>query len=226
MAARRPVASRGAIPPVNPRRRAITLPEVLTVVMVVSIIMGTVVSIYINSMRAYARGSTESYAQQKASAAIERMIPDIRMGMSVVPGVAPHEASYIAIELPQRDFDSGEGTYLNHIETDGDGRPYLTPGGWVVYYRGDEDGNPAVDGDHVWRRLVADDGATILKQTPIVDNVVDNPPDGSGQPKPMFIYWPDMNRLQSVEITVTVREKRGIRVTNTTMTGEVALRNR
>ncbi len=226
MFARRPIDVRGAVGRASIPRLAVTLPEVLTVVLVLGLILGTVSSIYINSMRAYACGSTQSYAQQKASAAIQRMIPDIRMGMSVIPGVAPHEASYIAIELPRRDFDADHNTYLNHIETDANGRPYLAPGRWVVYYRGDADGNPAIDGDHVWRRLVAEDGVTILKQSSIVDNVVDNPPDSSGQPKPMFIYWPDMNRLQSVEITITIREKRGVRATTTTMTGEVALRNR
>ncbi len=203
----------------------VTLPEMLTVVMVLSLILGTVSSIYINSLRAWCRGSAETYSEQKASWAVQRMIPDIRLGMSVVPGVAPHEASYIAVQLPQRDFDSGESTYLNRLGTDANGRPYLVPGGWVGYFRGDAGGAPDVHGDHIWRRQVAADG-TILKQDSLADHVVDNPPDGSGNPKPTFIYWPDVYRLKSVEVTVTVREKQGGRTSTTTMNGEIALRNR
>jgi len=206
-------------------RIGVSLPEVLTVVMVLSLIIGTVSAIYISSMRAWARGSTEAYSEQKASWAIERMFPDIRLGMSVVPGVAPHEASYIAIQLPQRNFDTGENAYLNQIATDANGRPYLVPGGCVVYYRGDAAGNADIQGDHVWRRQVAADGS-ILKQDSLADHVVDNPPDESGQPKPMFIYWPDIYRLKSVEVTVSVRERQGTRVSETTINGEISLRNR
>ena len=202
----------------------ICLAEVLTVAIVLGIIMGTVTAIYTGSLRAWARGSTETYSSQKASGAVQRMIPDIRLGMSVVPGVAPHEASYIAVQLPQRTFDAGYQTYLNQLSTDADGQPYLLPGGCVVYFRGDADANPSNTGACLWRRLVSA-GGDIVKQDRLTDNVVDNPDDATGSPKPMFIYWPDVYRLRSVEVTVTVRERQGTRSSQTTVNGEITLRN-
>jgi hypothetical protein len=203
----------------------ISLAEALTVAVVLGIIMGTVTAIYTGSLRAWARGSTEAYANEKSSWALQRMVPDIRLGMSVVPGIAPYEATYIAIQLPQRNYDAGLGRYVNQIGVDAHGEAYLIPGGWIVYFRGDSDGNPSVHGDTLWRREV-DVGGNTVKEDVLADHVVDNPVDDTGQPKPTFVYWPDIYRLKSVEATVTVRERQGVRTSQTTMTGEITLRNR
>jgi hypothetical protein len=210
---------------VGQTRSGISLAEVLTVAVILGIIMGTVTAIYTGSLRAWARGSTESYANEKSSWAVERMVPDVRLGMSVVPGVAPYEATYIAIQLPQRNWDASSGRYVNQVAVDAHGQPYLVPGGWIVYFRGDASGNFDVHGNSLWRREVNASGVTV-KQNVLANNVVDNPADATGQPKPTFIYWPDLYRLKSVEATVTVRERQGTRTSQTTMNGEITLRNR
>ncbi len=152
------------------------------------------------------------------------MVPELQLAQGITPASYPYENICVAIQLPARTYDSGEGVYLNQVAVDAEGKPYLVSGDYAVYYRGDEYGNLALDGDRLWRRLVrASDGAT-LKQQILADNVVDNPDDG-GTPKPMFIYWPDIYRLRSVEVTVTVQERRGNRTATKTMTGELALRN-
>lgn len=208
------------------RNWGIGLAEALTAVVVVGIVSGTVAAIYSASMQTYSRGITENYAHQKASWAVQRMAPDIRQGISVTPGDAPFDSCYVAIRLPNRPFDSGEGAHLNEVTLDATGAPYLVPGGWVVYYRGAEDGTLTAAGDRIWRRLLAADGATLVREDVIADHVIDNPLDESGTPAPMFIYWPDIFRLRSVEITVTVEEQRGPRKAQATMTGEFTLRNR
>jgi len=219
------ISAASRVPHVGVGRFGITLPEVLTAALVLSVIMGTVTSIYTGSLRAWCRGSAETYAEQKAAWAVQRMVPDIRSGISVLPGVAPHEASYITIQLPHRVFDTGQNTYLNQIAVDAHGNPYLVPGGWAVYFRGDAAGNADAGGDRIWRRLVAADGS-VLKEDVLADHVVDNPDDATGNPHPMFVYWPDVYRLRSVEVTVTVQEKQGSRTGQTTMNGEITLRNR
>jgi len=205
--------------------RGVTLPEVLAALMVFSVIVGSVSAIYVTAMRTWYVGAAENYADQKASLAVQRMVPDLQQGISVTAASSPYDTICIAVRMPSKTYDSGEGVYLNTVGTDGDGKPYLVEGDYVVYYRGDEYGTISLEGDRVWRRVVrASDGAT-LRQQVLADHVIDNPDDGTGNPMPMFIYWPDIYRLRSVEVTVTVQEEYGHRTATKTMNGELALRN-
>jgi hypothetical protein len=209
------------------RRRewGVTLPEVVTAAMVLGIIIGSVSAIYMTAMQTWYRGASENYAEQKASLAVDRMRPDLQQGMSVTAAASPYDEVCIAVQLPAKTYDSGQGVYLNQVAVDTEGHPYLVQGDYVVYYRGDGEGNISVSGDRIWRRLLRVSDGAILKEQVIADHVVDNQPDGTGSPKPMFIYWPDIYRLRSVEVTVTVREQYGHRTATKTMNGELALRN-
>jgi len=210
---------------VGSRRLGVTLPEVLTAALVLSIVVGSVCAIYSTALRTWYRGASETYAEQKVSMAVQRMVPDLRQGMGVTTAASPYDHVCIAVQLPARTYDSGQGIYLNQVLVDVDGRPYLAQGDYAVYYRGDSEGNIALDGDRIWRKVMrASDGET-LKQQMIADNVVDNPLDDTGYAKPMFMYWPDIYRLRSVEVTLTVREEHGHRTATKTMNGELALRN-
>ena len=205
--------------------RGVTLAEILAALLVFSVIVGAVSAIYTTAMRTWYIGAAENYAQQKASLAVQRMVPDLQQGLSVTEASSPYNEICIAIRLPAKTYDSGEGVYLNQVGTDGEGKPYLVQGDYAVYYRGDEYGNISLTGDQVWRRVVrASDGAT-LRQQSLADHVIDNPDDGTGTPMPMFIYWPDIYRLRSVEVTVTVQEEYGHRTATKTMNGEISLRN-
>lgn len=202
------------------RIAGVTLPEVLTVVMVISVIIGSVTAIFMMAMQTWYRGAAETYAEQKASLAIQRMVPDLQQGLAVTPASDPYAPVCIAVQMPSKAYDSTEGVYLNQVATDTEGKPYLVQGDFAVYYRGDADGLISLTGDRIWRRVIrASDGA-ILRESVIADSIVDNPSS-----KPMFIYWPDVYRLRSVEVTVTVQEKRGSRTATKTMIGELALRN-
>jgi len=205
--------------------RGFTLPEVLTAAMVLSLLAGTVTQIYMGSLRAWSRGATEDLSQQKAAWVIQRMAPDLREGLSVTPGTAPFDSCYIAVRLPAKVLDTGSGTYLNQIAVDADGQPYLVPGNYAVFYRGNPDGSLNANGTCIWRRLISPTG-TLIKQFVIADNIIDNPTDpGTGAPQTNFRYWPDVYRLKSVEITVTVQERQGSRTSSATMNGELTLRN-
>lgn len=211
---------------VRSQRRGFTLPEVLTSAVVISLIIGTVVQICGSSLRVWYRGTTENMSAQKAAWVIQRMAPDLREGICVTPGTAPFDSSFVAIRLPDKIFDSANSTYANHIEVNGLGEPFLVPGNYAVFYRGDGDGNLDVQGTHIWRRLVSPTG-TVLKQYSVADNVIDNPIDPvTGNPKASFHYWPDLYRLKSVEVTVTVQERQASKRSSATANGELTLRNR
>ncbi len=208
----------------NPHKRGVTLAEALTVAVVLGIVFASVSAIYSMSMRGWYLGTAETFAEQKASWVIRRMGPDLRQAMSVTPAAPPNDSVYLVLQIPAKSYDTGEGAYLNQVAVDGYGDPYLVPGNYVVYYRGNENGSLDDSGDRLWRKVAAPDG-TVLKEQVLADNVADNPNDDTGNPKPMFIYWPDIYRLRSVEITVTVLESRGHREARKTVTGELSLRN-
>lgn len=202
------------------------MPEVLTAAVVLSLVLGSVSQIYIGSLRTWYRGTTENISQQKAAWVIQRMAPDLQEGISVTPGTTPFDSCYVAIRLPDKVWDVANSTYKNHIEINAMGEPYLVPGNYAVFYRSDNDGNLDLQGAHIWRRLVTPTG-TILKQYSIADNVIDNPIDpNTGSPKTNFRYWPDVYRLKSVEITVTVQERAASKISSSTANGELTLRNR
>lgn len=208
------------------RNWGFTLAEALTAMMILAIIGGSVGAIYTASMRTYARGITENLAQQKANWAIQRMAQDFRQGIEVKPDVAPFEASKLSVQLPNRLFDSGEGRRLNEVTVDAMGQPGLVRGYKVAYYRGNADGSLSLTGDHLWRRLLEYDGVTLVRAEVLADHVVDNPPDASGMPAPIFHYWPNQWAPTSVTARITVEERHGTRVAQATMVGEFSLRNR
>ncbi len=213
------LGSRAARPRIG--ARGVTLPEVVMATVVLSIIVGAVCAIYSSAMRSWYLGAAENYAEQKASLAVQRMVPDLQAGMAAS---SPYQ-DCIQIQLPAKAWSSTQGAYLNQLAVDAEGRPYLVQGDYVLYYRGDEDGNLSATGDRVWRRAVRGADGAVIKQQVIADHIVNNPDDESGSPKQMFIYWPDMTRLRSVEVTLTVREVFGHRTATKTMNAELALRN-
>lgn len=203
----------------------LTLPEALVATVVLSLVIGSVSQIYMGSLQAWRRGTTENTSQQKAAWVIQRMAPDLREGISVTPGTAPFDSCYLAIRLPDKVYDTATNTYLNHLEVNALGQLYLVPGNYAVFYRGDAAGNLDLQGDRIWRRLVSPSG-TVLRQYAIADNVIDNPIDpATGNPKTNFRYWPDVYRLKSVEVTVTVSEREGSKYATATTNGELTLRN-
>ena len=202
-----------------------TLPEVIISFVVLVMILGAVSSLYFASMRAWYRGRRESSAEQKATWAVQRLAPDLRQAMSVTPDASPYIGCGITLRQPAKVWDSGEGKRLNQIATNLQGQPYLVAGDYVHFYRGDASGNQSATGGHFWRSLTHADGSQGPRYA-VADNLIDNPLDGTGNPKAMFIYWPDVVRLKSVEATVTVRETEAHRSATTTMVGEVSMRNK
>ena len=71
----------------------------------------------------------------------------------------------------------------------------------------------------------APDG-TELRREIVAQGLIDNPVTESGEAKPMFIYWPDIYRLKSLETTLTVKSKESAEEAVVTLVGQTALRNR
>ena len=207
-------------------RQGFSLPEVLVAVTILAILLGSVVAIFLSCGRSWRRGTAESRAQQATYQAVRRIAPDIRAAMSVTPFPAPYNNIGITLQLPARAFNSGAGAYHNTLAIDSHGKPYLVAGNKVNYFRGDAAGQASLTGDRVWRVMTNYAGTTEIKRSVIAQGLIDNPVDADGNAKPMFIYWPDIFRLKSVETTVTFRAQEAQKTAVATLVDETSLRNR
>jgi hypothetical protein len=200
-----------------------TLVEALTAAIVLAVIIVSVSSIYMAALRTYRRGEPANSAERKASWAVARMVPDFQGAIAVIPAPAPNDATAVAIRVPDQVWDATDSMHYNHIVDQGGGDLALVPGDLVYFYRGNDAGSMDPGGSKLWRAVIHADGSH-GKTYVVADHVVNNPLQG-GVPKPMFIYWPDVVRLRSVEMTVTVQERAGVQVANSTMVSEVCFRN-
>jgi len=199
-----------------------TLAEALMVSVIFGLIVVSVSTIYMAALRAYRRGEPANSAERKAAWAVSRMVPDFQHAIAIIPADPPNDRTAVAVRVPDKVWDAADSTHYNHISVSG-GNLSLVPGDLVYFYRGNDAGAMNATGSKLWRSVVHGDG-TMGKQYVVADHLVDNPVKGSG-PKPMFIYWPDVTRLRSVEMTVTVQERAGTQVANSTMVSEVCFRN-
>jgi len=200
-----------------------TLVEALTATIVLAVIIVSVSTIYMAALRTYRRGEPANSAERKASWAVTRMVPDFQSAIAVIPADAPNDATAVAIRVPDKAWDGTDQTHYNRILDTGGGNLALVPGDLVYFYRGNDVGSMDPGGSKLWRAVVHADGSQGKKYV-VADHIVNNPLK-SGVPKPMFIYWPDVVRLRSVEMTITVQERAGTQVANSTMVSEVCLRN-
>ncbi|UCH33961.1 MAG: hypothetical protein JSV65_15580 [Armatimonadota bacterium] len=205
------------------RRNGFTLAEALTVCVVFGIIVVSVATIFMAAARAYRRGEPANSAERKASWAISRMLPDFQHAIAVIPAPAPYDTTAVAMRVPAEAWNATDSTHYNRVELTGGGELYLVPGDLVYYYRGNDAGGMDPAGTKLWRAAYHADGSAGKKYV-IADNLVDNP-SPAGAPKPMFIYWPDVTRLRSVEMTITVQEHAGREVASSTMVSEICFRN-
>jgi len=203
-------------------RGGFTLAEALTVVIVFGLIVVSVSTIYMAALRAYRRGEPANSAERKAAWAVSRMVPDFQQAISIRREDAPNDGTAVRVQVPDKVWDAAGGTHYNHIAVSGTNLS-LVPGDWVCFYRGNDAAAMDPAGSKLWRSVLHADGNQ-GKRYVVADHLVDNPPH-DGAPKPMFIYYPKVTRLRSVEMTITVREKSGAEVATSTMVSEVCFRN-
>jgi hypothetical protein len=199
-----------------------TLAEALMVTVIFGLIVVSVSTIYMAALRAYRRGEPANSAERKAAWAVSRMVPDFQQAIAIIPAAPPNDRTAVAVRVPDKVWDAADSIHYNHVSVSGSDLS-LVPGDLVYFYRGSDSGAMDPAGSKLWRSVVHANG-TMGKQYVVADHLVDNPPK-AGAAKPMFIYWPDVTRLRSVEMTITVQERAGAQVANSTMVSEVCFRN-
>jgi prepilin-type N-terminal cleavage/methylation domain-containing protein len=184
-------------------RRGLTLIEVLTSMTVLSIVSVGVSMLYIQAIAMYKRGMAEATAHSKAVLAAERIVPELREAFNVdFPG-----PDRLIFTLPQRGLDG-------HYQLDAATRS-VTAGPQVAIYMSDVTGDLEVDGRYIWRAERANSTAAWQPTRVIMDAVHDL----------SFSYAPNTDRLEVVEISITVGDEPAPGYFNRTEVTEVAIRN-
>jgi len=192
-----------AVRPIRNRRRGFTLVEALTTATVLGILSVGVSSLYIASLRMYTRGQRESTSRDKASLALERMMPELREAYNVdYPG-----PSLIVFTMPEKGID---GRYAIDPDTKA-----LMTGKQVTFYQADSSGAIGTSGRYIWRAERAAGTSTWTKRTLIMDGVEDL----------SFTYAPSIDMLELVQAAITVGQGENPGYFNRTEIAEVWIRN-
>lgn len=185
------------------RDRGFTLIEALTTATVLGILSTGVMMMYTASLRMYTQGQREATSRDKASIALERMLPEIREAYNVdYPG-----PNLIIFTLPKIGSD---GHYTINTATGA-----LEIGKQVVIYQGGPDGDFWSKRRYVWRMERASSSTTWTNCKLIMDDVDDL----------SFTYAPSVDMLELVQVAITVGQGVYPSYFDRTEVGEVFLRN-
>jgi len=184
-------------------RRGLTLIEVLTSMTVLGIVSIGVSMLYVQAIAMYKRGMEEATAHSRAVLAMERMVPEIREGFNVdFPG-----PDRLIFTLPQRNVDG-------HYQIDAATRSVVS-GPQVAIYTSDHTGDMETAGRYIWRAERLSPTAAWQLARVIMDDVEDL----------SFSYAPSTDRLEVVEISITIGKPAEPGYFNRTEVAEVAIRN-
>jgi prepilin-type N-terminal cleavage/methylation domain-containing protein len=184
-------------------RRGFTLIEAVTAVAVLAIVSVGVSMLYTQAITLYARGQRESTSRDKASLALEKVLPEIREAYNVdYPG--PH---LIVFTLPERGTD---GQYLVDPSTKA-----LRNGKQVAVYQADGTGVYGTNGRFIWRSEKPYGAAQWAKTGLVMDDVEDL----------SFTYAPSTEMLELVQVAITVGQGTYPGYFNRTEVAEVYVRN-
>ncbi len=184
-------------------RGGLTLIEVLTSMTILGIVSIGVSMLYIQAIRMYKRGSEEATAHSKAVLAMERILPEIREAFNVdFPG-----PDRLIFTLPQRGASG-------HYQIDAATRSPVS-GPQVAIYTSDTSADMTTAGRYIWRAERPTPAAEWQDHRVMMDDVEDL----------SFSYAPSTDRLEVVEISITIGKPAEPGYFNRTEVAEVAIRN-
>ncbi len=178
------------------RRRGFTLAELLVAMGVIGILAYGTSMIYFSVLNIYNRQIWRFPPYDAATAAVQRVSNELRGAMLI----EDHGPNYIVFLLPLQDANH------ENILTLGEDGYYLSPGDRVAFYLSDETGALDAEGHCLWKAVKHPGETSFTPRIKIADNIHPelNPVDpATGQPRPLFKYWPDEVRLWGVEVWMT-----------------------
>jgi len=177
-------------------KRGFTLPELLVAMAVMGVMAWTVSLIYFSVLGVYSKNMWRLRPYDEATRAVERVSEEVREAMVI----NTFGTQSLVVIMPDKDNNRD-----NVLVDAGDGF-VLAQGDWVAYYLSDETGGFDAQGHCLWKTVKSAGASDYVRRVKIAEDIHPelNPVDpATGQPRPMFKYWPDEVRLWGVEMWIT-----------------------
>ncbi len=188
----------------SPRLRGIvrssggfTLTEMVSTMLVLSIVMITMTALMVATLRSYAHGSNLTYAYMDTNRALEWVARDVRK--SILATIDPSGTKMI-LTMPLVDTSTG---FLK--------QPLQTDGHPVTYYLGDENANQSPSGTLLWRETLGTGRRSLI--TAVAGAKFSRAPNPFG------------TNMNLIEITLTARRGENYGQESRTLTTRASVRN-
>jgi prepilin-type N-terminal cleavage/methylation domain-containing protein len=179
-------------------QRGMSLIEVLTVMVVLSLVMSMLGSFYVAALKLFREGSLTSDVMAEAAWAVRWMEADLRAARRATTA----QTSQVVLVLPRKDVD---GRNVVPLE-DGDE---------VWYYRGTADGAVSSSGSYLWQAVKAYGAGQFTITRRLASHLTSL----------TFSYSPDSADPTAVKVSLTVQATEGPKTVNRTESGWLTLRN-
>jgi len=199
-------------------RAGVTLAELLVAIGAMGILAYASSMIYFSTLHVHNEHIWRLTPYDEATAAANRVSSELREAMLI----DAHSDQAIVFVLPAKDANG------DYVLASGEDGYTLTQGDSVAFYLSDEMGALDAQGNCLWMAVKAQDDPSFTPRVKVAEDIHPevNPIDpDTGQPEPMFRYWPDGIRLWGVELYMTsISVVRGEAKTQTAHS-EIYLRN-
>lgn len=200
------------------RKRGFTLPELLVAMAVMGALAWTISMIYFSVLSIYNRNMWKLRPYDEATKAVERITDEAREAM-IIQTDTPGELRMV---LPEKDANRDNVLVSTSLGL------ALSQGDVVVIYMSDQTGAYGAAGHCLWKGVQPKGTIELVPKVMIADDIHPelNPVNpATGQPRPLFKYWPDTRHLWGVEMWITSTALVRGHVQTQTAHGESYLRN-
>ncbi len=192
--------------------------ELLVAMGILAGLLFTISMIYFSCLRVYLRTAWKLPPYDEATMATDELTRRLRDAMLV----DSFGADSLVVVLPRKDANH------DNVLAAVDGTLTLIAGRRLAFYLSDDSGSMTATGNNLWMAVKEEGSTTFVPKKKIAENIHPelNPVDTqTGQPKPMFRYWPDETRLWGVEMCITSTAQVHGESRTQTASSEVYLRN-
>jgi len=200
------------------RRQGVTLIELLLAMSIFSVLMIAVSIIYFSCLNVYLRAAWKLPPYDEATMGVNEMSRRLRDGMLI----DAFAADWLVVILPRKDANK------DNVLISVDGQLSLVAGNKLKFYLSDSSGDLNTTGNYLWMAEAPEGTNTFTPKKKIAENIHPelNPTDpATGDPQPLFRYYPDETRLWGVEMVLTSTSNVHGELRTQTADTEVYLRN-
>jgi prepilin-type N-terminal cleavage/methylation domain-containing protein len=174
-----------------------TLPELMVAMAVMGCLAWVIALIYFSVISVYNKNMWKLRPYDEATKAVERVAKEMRGAMLIDTA----GANIMIAVMPEKNANRD-----NVLIDDGAGQLALSQGDWIAFYLSDSTGAVGATGQCLWMAVKQKGAASFVPRVKIAEDIHPelNPVDPTtGQPRPLFTYWPDVTRLWGVEMWIT-----------------------